>query len=103
VDLLFATAGIEPEIVAHATELEIWPGTPGKVACTGHLIALKLLSRDPRRRPQDQVDLIALIAVADADERALAFEAVRLIEDRGFARGRRLSEDLRRLLADLSD
>jgi len=103
VDLLFASSGIEPEIVAHATELEIWPGTFGKVARTGHLIALKVLSRDPRRRPQDQVDLVALIAAADADERVLAFDAARLIEERGFARGRQLVEDLRRLLADLSD
>lgn len=102
VDLLFATSGIEPELVAQATELEIWPGTFGKVARTGHLIALKLLSRDPRRRPQDQVDLVALIGVADADERTLAFAAARLIEERGFARGRRLVDDLRQLLAELS-
>lgn len=103
VDLLFATAGIEPEIVAQATDLEIWPGTLGRVARVGHLIALKLLSRDPRRRPQDQVDLVALIAAADADELALAFEGARLIEARGFARERRLVEDLQRLLAELSE
>lgn len=102
VDLLFATSGIEPEIVAQATELEIWPGTFGKVARIGHLIALKLLSRDPRRRPQDQVDLVALIGAADADERALAFAAARLIEERGFARERSLVDDLRHLLAELS-
>lgn len=101
VDLLFATAGIEPEVVAQATDLEIWPGTLGRVARVGHLIALKLLSRDPRRRPQDQVDLVALIAAADADERALAFEGARLIEERGFARERRLVEDLQRLLAEM--
>jgi len=103
VDLLFATAGIEPEVVAQATDLEIWPGTLGRVARVGHLIALKLLSRDPRRRPQDQVDLVALIAAADADELALAFEGARLIEERGFARERRLVEDLQRLLAELSE
>ena len=103
VDLLFASSGIEPEIVAQATALEIWPGTIGKVARTGHLIALKLLSRDPRKRPQDQVDLIALIAAADADERALAFAATRLIEDRGFSRDRRLVDDLQQLLAELRD
>lgn len=103
VDLLFASSGIEPEIVAQATALEIWPGTIGRVARTGHLIALKLLSRDPRKRPQDQVDLIALIAAADADERALAFAATRLIEDRGFSRDRRLVDDLQQLLAELRD
>lgn len=103
VDLLFASSGIEPEIVAQATALEIWPGMIGRVARTGHLIALKLLSRDPRKRPQDQVDLIALIAAADADERALAFAATRLIEDRGFSRDRRLVDDLQQLLAELRD
>lgn len=103
VDLLFASSGIEPEIVAEASELEIWPGVFGKVARTGHLIALKLLSRDPRRRPQDQVDLIALIAAADSDELALASDAIRLIEERGYSRGRRLVEDLQRTLAELRD
>lgn len=103
VDLLFATSGIEPEIVAEATDLEIWPGTIARVARTGHLIALKLLSRDPRRRPQDQVDLVTLIAAADATECAHAFAAVRLIEERGFARDRQLTEDLRRLMAELGD
>lgn len=101
VDLLFATSGIELEIVAEATELEIWPGTFGRVARTGHLIALKILSRDPRTRPQDQVDLVGLISAADENELALAFAAARLIEDRGFQRDRRLVEDLQRLLADL--
>lgn len=103
VDLIFATAGIEREIVEQATDLEVWPGTLARVARIGHLIALKLLSRDMKRRPQDQVDLVNLINAADAEERALAFEAARLIEERGFARDRRLVEDLERLLAELSD
>jgi hypothetical protein len=100
VDLLFASSGIEPEIVEQATLVEIWPGIHGHVARAGHLIALKLLSRDPRARPKDQVDLMALLAVADPEECMLALDAVALIERRGFARGRALGEDLRALLRD---
>lgn len=98
VDLLFASSGIEPEIVEQATFVEIWSGIHGHVARTGHLIALKLLSRDPRARPKDQVDLMALLEVADHEECRIALDAVALIERRGFARGRALVEDLRALL-----
>ena len=48
VDLLFASSGIEPEIVAAADPLEVFPGVTLPVACRGHLIALKTLSRDDR-------------------------------------------------------
>jgi predicted nucleotidyltransferase len=43
-DLLFATCGIEPEVVANATQLQI--DSIGKVAVArvGHLIAMKCLS-----------------------------------------------------------
>jgi len=40
VDLLFASSGIEPEIVAVADSLEVFPGFTVPVAQTGHLIAL---------------------------------------------------------------
>jgi hypothetical protein len=103
VDMLFASSGIEPEIVAEATDLEVWPGVMGKVARVGHLIALKMLSRDMRRRPMDQVDLVELIKIADAAELALAFDAVELIERRGFARGKQLGEELRQFLAFLAE
>lgn len=90
VDLLFATAGIEPEIVAGAEVLELLPGLRLPVACIGHLVALKLLSRDDRMRPQDAADLRALHAVLGPLDEQAARVAVRLIEHRGFARGRRL-------------
>jgi hypothetical protein len=67
------------------------------VATVGHLIALKLLARDDERRPQDLADLLALRAVAGVDDLATALEAVRLIEERGYHRGR----DLQRALAGL--
>jgi predicted nucleotidyltransferase len=69
-DLLFASSGIEPEVVAAAEPLEIFPGVTAPVAQIGHLIALKLLARDDRTRPQDAVDLRALCDVAPETETA---------------------------------
>jgi hypothetical protein len=98
VDLLFASSGIEPEIVTHAEEIEILPSLPIRVARTGHLIALKLLSRDDVERPQDLVDLRALLRSATPGELALARDSIALITTRGFNRGRSLSADLAALL-----
>ncbi|MGI8758065.1 MAG: nucleotidyl transferase AbiEii/AbiGii toxin family protein [Acidimicrobiales bacterium] len=97
-DLLFASSGIEPEIVTGAECLAIVPDVAGPVARVGHLIAVKLLSCDEQRRPQDLVDLRALRAVADPLERELARAAVRLITGRGFARGRDLAGALEAFL-----
>lgn len=91
VDVLFATAGIEPEIVAAAEVLEVLPGIDMPVATAGYLVALKLLARDDDTRPQDAADLRALRAVLDAADRAAALTAAELIVDRGFARGRPLT------------
>lgn len=90
VDLLFATAGIEAETVGHAEVLEILPDVRMPVALTGHLIALKLLSRDDLTRPQDAADLLALAAVLRPRDEEIARAAVAMIEQRGFARGRPL-------------
>jgi hypothetical protein len=55
-----------------------------------HLIALKVRARDDRTRPQDRVDLAALLSRADAATLAEAREALTLIARRGFHRGRDL-------------
>ena len=91
VDVLFATAGIESEIVAAAEVLEVLPGLLMPVATAGHLVALKLLARDDETRPQDASDLRALHAVLGAADRAAARTAAELIVERGFARGRPLT------------
>jgi hypothetical protein len=52
VDLLFASSGIEPELVGRATRLEIVAGLELPVASIGDLVALKVLSRDDDRRPR---------------------------------------------------
>lgn len=94
-DLLFATCGIEREIVAAAQRTALTRDITAPTARIGHLLAMKLLSVPPQR-PQDQVDLIRLTAaaVAGPDELDLARSAAALIESRGYARGRRLMADL---------
>ncbi|MFD3425552.1 nucleotidyl transferase AbiEii/AbiGii toxin family protein [Nocardia fluminea] len=99
VDLLFASSGIEREIAAAADEIEIVPDLSLPVATTGHLIALKLLSRDDATRPQDLADLRELLSVATEDDIAIARSAVRLIAQRGFNRDRDLGSSLDALLA----
>lgn len=99
VDLLFASSGIEPEIVDAALEVHIGGGTPVRVARVGHLVALKLLSQDPAARPQDALDLHALRSVLDAEETRRAREACALIARRGFHRGRELGLLLEDFLA----
>lgn len=90
VDLLFASSGIEPEVVARATRLELVAGLELPVASIGDLIALKVLSRDDDRRPQDAVDLRALCRAASDADIAVAREALGLITARGSNRGRDL-------------
>ena len=97
VDLLFASSGIEPELVAAATEVELLAGLPVRVAQLGHLIALKLLSRDDDERPQDKIDLNALLREAGDTDFDRAREAIELIVERGTHRGR----DLPRAFAEL--
>ena len=94
IDLLFATAGIEPEVVADSTPTTLPGGVHAPVARIGHLIALKLLASDEVRRPQDQVDIANLVRAADEPETDRARHAVRLIVERGFHRGRDLEGDL---------
>ncbi len=98
-DLLFASSGIEREIVEAAEQIEVLDGLVAPVATTGHLIAMKLLARDDRRRPADADDLRTLGEVADEDAWTIAHAAVQAISERGYDRGRDLSsalEELRR-------
>ncbi len=99
-DLLFASSGIEPEIVAQGESMEILPGLSLRVATTGHLLALKVLARDDARRPQDRVDLRSLLLVADEQERQRTREALVLIHNRGYHRGRDLLSAWEQLLEE---
>ena len=97
VDILFASSGIESEIVAEAEPLDLLPGLRMGVARVGHLVAMKVLSRDDVRRPQDLVDLRGLLRVASPDELARARLSLELISNRGYHRGRDLTAEMNRL------
>lgn len=101
-DVLFASSGIEAELVAQAVHLEILPGLRAAVARPGHLAALKLLARDDVRRPQDAADLRSLLPVLDAAERARLRRAVTLITERGYERSRDLAAAAEELLSSLA-
>lgn len=102
VDLLFASSGIEPEIVRDSDKVEIFENIILPVATIGHLLALKILSNDENRRPQDIMDIQKLIEAADEAELTCAREAVSLIIARGFHRGRSLETDLARFIQRFS-
>lgn len=96
VDLLFASSGIENEIVASAERLEMLPGLTALVATKAHLIALKVLAG----RSQDLTDLGYLIPAASPAELDAAQDAVKLIQARGFNREQDVVADLAALLVD---
>ena len=102
IDLLFASSGIESEIVAAAERMAVLEGVTVPVATRSHLIAMKVLARDDRNRPQDFDDLRALLAEASQEDLRAAREALELVEARGYNRGRRLGDDLSRAVADTS-
>jgi hypothetical protein len=93
VDLLFASSGIEGEIVDAATPLEVLKGVHVPVALTGHLLALKVLAG----RAQDLADIESLLRFADVLDLKLARESLTLIADRGYDRGKDLEAEAARL------
>lgn len=103
VDILFASSGIEAEIAASAVSLEILPGLSAPVASIGHLIAMKVLARDDRRRPQDWDDLRALTRLASDVDLDQARTALELITERGYARDRELVGDFDALLEEFAE
>jgi predicted nucleotidyltransferase len=90
VDLLFASSGVEPEVVDAAELIEVKQALHVKVATVPHLIALKVLSRDDIQRPQDRIDLVKLLEKATAEDLRVARETLKKIRDRGYHRGKDL-------------
>ncbi len=93
-DLLFASSGIEPEIVAAAEEAEMFPAMYGLVATIPSLIALKVLSADSTRRLQDIIDIQNLLKEASPQDLIEARHLLELITERGFNRNKDLQKDL---------
>lgn len=97
IDLLFARSGIEKEIVTQANSFEFPDVGTVRVAALHHLIATKTLSARPTR-PQDQVDLTNLLRAANRGDLQRAFEALALVTERGYNRGKDLASDLRSIV-----
>lgn len=97
IDLLFSSSGIEPEICRDAERIEIAPDLTVPVARAGHLVAMKILALAPDR-PQDGIDLHALVSQLTPEERRRAIESVARIEDQGANRGKALGAELERWL-----
>lgn len=99
-DLLFASSGIEDQVVGGAELVEVLPGLTLPVASAAHLVAMKVLARDDRQRPADADDLRRLgegMTVAQWEQALAAAEA---ISARGFDRGRDVVGGVRALAAD---
>lgn len=94
VDLLFASSGVEEEVVVAAELHTVLAGLFVPVATTGHLIALKVLAG----RDKDRTDVRSLLEKAGPADLQLARETLDRIERRGFHRGKDLQADLARLL-----
>ncbi|MEQ1606896.1 MAG: nucleotidyl transferase AbiEii/AbiGii toxin family protein [Pyrinomonadaceae bacterium] len=93
VDLLFASSGIENEIVDSSEEGHLFSNINVRVATTASLIALKTLSaRESRMR--DIVDLQSLFEVASENELTEARHLLDLITTRGYHRTKDLQKDL---------
>lgn len=93
IDLLFASSGIEPELIGDAEPFEVLPDVVVPVATVAGLIVLKTLAAGPAR-PQDEVDLAALTAVATDEDRERARALATLVVERGFHRERDLIAEL---------
>ncbi len=99
VDLLFLSSGIEDQITSMAEDVELIPGLVLPVVRAGHLAAMKALAFDPDTRPKDFADLRSILGTCSEEERALAFEAVSLIEQRGFNRDKDLVSVLNKAIS----
>jgi hypothetical protein len=100
VDLMIASCGIEPEIVASATSTEFKGIGAIPVARAEDLLAMKVLSaREGRARDWD--DARGLLKENPKLDLALVRARLSLITTRGFARKENLSAKLEKLLAEL--
>ena len=95
-DLLFASSGIEPEIVRTASLIEVFPDIELPVAGVGELLALKVLARDDEQRPQDAIDIRALLRSATEADLAVARRSLEIIVERGYHRNRDLLAEFER-------
>jgi hypothetical protein len=93
VDLIFASTGIEAEIVADATPVDVLPGVTVHVASLAHLLAMKVLAG----RLQDAADFANLFRRASEKDLDDARAALALITERRTNRHKNLALEFERL------
>jgi len=86
-DLLFATCGIEPEVVSEAAPAQILPDLELPTARIPHLLAMKSVSAVNPHRLMDKQDMAWLAAEATPEELQRARELMDLITQRGYNPG----------------
>jgi hypothetical protein len=94
VDLLFASSGVEPEIVSAAEMMIVMQDVAVPVVTSGHLFALKVLAG----RPKDLQDCQFLWRRMRPEDFQEARETLDLIAARGFHRGKDLNAEFARIL-----
>ncbi|HSS49013.1 MAG TPA: hypothetical protein VLX28_08700 [Thermoanaerobaculia bacterium] len=95
VDLMFASSGVEPEIVRSAEVMQVMPRVAVPVVRSGHLYALKILAG----RPKDQEDCQSLRRRMKPEDFEEARATLELIAERGFHRGKNLIVEFENSLA----
>jgi hypothetical protein len=94
VDLMFASSGVEPEIVAASERMMVMQELVVPIVRTGHLFALKVLAG----RPKDLQDCQFLWRRMGPEDLQEARETLELINLRGFHRGKDLDAEFARIL-----
>jgi hypothetical protein len=98
VDLLFASSGLEHEIVTRASMLDVFGSRAVPVAEAEELLSTKVLSMTERRL-QDRIDAQRLITYNPNLDMDRVRDSLRLIKERGFDRGEDLEAKLATLIA----
>ena len=101
-DLIFATCGVEREIVASAERVELFPGEWVTTATAESMVAMKILSATAKR-PRDLGDLQAMLRENPTLDDSRVASLLQAIEVRGYSRGQDLTEKWRKLRAELSE
>lgn len=101
-DLIFATCGIESEIVASAERMELFPEKWVTTATAESMITMKVLSATTKR-PRDLGDLQAMLRANPALDESRVASLLQAIEVRGYSRGQDLTEKWRKSRAELGE
>ena len=99
-DLIFATCGIESEVIATAQRVELFPGKWVTTATAESMVAMKVLSATSKR-PRDLGDLQAILRANPTLDKVRVASLLQTIAVRGYSRGQDLAEKWRTLRSEL--